>query len=708
MAFELFLPQSDAVFEEVSPGYTQGLVGNFLVQGQGLSEEDPFIAAMLNTAHRLTKPNAVLLKGPILSPQEWLDDPYYSGDLKREYWPQKREDFVACAQGDNTGVTITGSIGYGKTALTKGIFMYDLYRVSRFENPQQALGIGGSESLGFVMISQHLLKAKVKMYTPLRNMITRTPYFRREFMFDGKVESAMEFPNGVVVKPGVTGEGAIHSEDLLELALSEANFLAVVQNSRRKRGSEKLDVAEDIIDATITRMRSRFQASSSALPLCRIILDSSRQYPDDYVERHIAAVQAGRVEHKVFICSRSLWEAKRDVLDASGKKIYSGETFPIEVGDQHRYSRILTHEEVPHAKGKIIWAAVELRAVFERDIERALRDFAGIAVLTLKPLISNRQFIFDCVRDEESGFQKHQCQHPFTATTTSLRDSAKLLEDVLFDPQTGKLRVDPERPRTAHIDIGLTGDALGLCIGHVTGLTTISRGLEGKDLDLPCTGCRGEKELSCDRCNGTGKTKQWGHICRCSVCQGKARLPCKHCRGTGKWGTPIDRPRVYIDLMLRVVPPGEGSQIQFDDIESLLKRLRDKGMRIPVVTADGTESAQFLQRQTAHYGAMTAEKLSVDVTKEPYYALRNAIYDVDSAGQRRISFYEYLPFFEELVNVEDRPQKIDHPHNRSKDISDAVAGVVFNCERFPGLHTSFKGVNLSVQIFRPAAATPEM
>jgi len=36
--------------------------------------------------------------------------------------------------------------------------------------------------------------------------------------------------------------------------------------------------------------------------------------------------------------------------------------------------------------------------------------------------------------------------------------------------------------------------------------------------------------------------------------------------------------------------------------------------------------------------------------------------------------------------LENRPQKIDHPPNGSKDVADAVAGAIYNCERFEFLH----------------------
>ena len=77
---------------DVGPaGHVAGLVGDFRVEET--SEADPFLDSITRLAQKLENPDATLLKRPILSPQEWLDDSYFSGTLKRDFWPQKLVDF---------------------------------------------------------------------------------------------------------------------------------------------------------------------------------------------------------------------------------------------------------------------------------------------------------------------------------------------------------------------------------------------------------------------------------------------------------------------------------------------------------------------------------------------------------------------------------------------------------------------------------------
>jgi hypothetical protein len=676
----------------------QGLPGEFLVQPEPTrTGSDQFANALSHLSQRLQAPNATILERAILTPEEWINDSYYSGPLKREAWPQKVIDFIATAGGDTTEVIVTGCIGWGKSWLMKAICAYDIYRLSCLKNPQHTLGVGAAETLVMVLVSMNVTKARAKLLTPLRTMLELTPYFREEFRFDNRKETILDFPKNIRVVSGVTGESAVHSEDVIFLGVSECNFLPVVQNSKKKRGIDTLDVAADLVEATIRRMKSRFQQGEGIIPMCRLVLDSSRQYPDDYLERRIKEINTNSIGHNAVVVSRSIWEAKRGVINANGDPYFSGDTFPVAIGSEHLFSRILDPSEVPYVKGQVIDIPAELREEFERDIEGALRDFAGVAVMSLKPLITNRGALMECIRDA-SSYPEYTCNHPFSASSTTLQDSVRLLEGFLVDPKTNRLRINPNIPRAVHVDVGLTTDCLGFAMGHVEEIVSITRGAAGAEADLACTSCKREKIQSCARCSGKGQVKHFGHRVKCSQCLGKGYTTCAACGGTGRYGVTVQRPRIYLDLMLQVVPP-ENSQIQFDDVEALLTKLRQLGFNIPVVTADGYNSDQFLQRQVTHYGARFAKKLSVDRPKDAYLSLRDALYDRDENDRPRLTFYTYDPFIREITNVEDRPDKVDHPPKGSKDVSDAVAGVVYNCERLPALQVTPDGDSVSVRTF---------
>jgi hypothetical protein len=677
-------------------GHTKGLVGSFYVKS-GNATSSKFDSIVSAFSQKFLGEGSVPLDRPILPPEEWIENQYYSGPFAGDFlWPEKKKMFISAAQGDVTEVILTGAIGVGKTQILVLLAMYDYYRLSCFSSPQNFLNLPSTSPLVIVMVSMKKEKAKAKLFEPLLTAIDATPYFQYEFPRNQELSSKIASKTkNIIIRPDVTSESAIHSEDVLGLYATECNFYAVVEESAKKRG-ETLDVAEDLVENCFRRMESRFMRNNT-LQLCRVVLDSSRQYPDDFVERRERTALAGDAAYPTVVFSMSQWEAKKGVKDNAGNLIFSGRTFPVEVGSGNRASRILAADEVEHATGRVVWCAEEMRASFLKDLDGSLRDLAGVSVEGLRPLIPQRENFVRCLRLEVDGYADYQCRHPFSSQTTTLSDSVEFYLNMLVDPVTKRPRVNPNMLRAVHADPGVTSDAFGLAMGHVSNLVTVNRLTEG-ETTRSCGECFGAKVCSCPRCLGTGKRRVGRTEVRCASCRGQKTVVCPVCNGTGMYGTPMDRPRVYMDLVLQVLPPKSG-RIQFDNIEAVLNKMRANGFMIGCVTADGHQSEQFLQHQLSRAGTVIAEHLSVDKTKDPYYCFRDAVMDIAADGKRRFSIYEYEPLLQEIFRLEDRRDKIDHPHNGSKDAADAVAGVVFNCHRFPFLLEPWDSGDMLVRTF---------
>lgn len=197
-----------------------------------------------------------------------------------------------------------------------------------------------------------------------------------------------------------------------------------------------------------------------------------------------------------------------------------------------------------------------------------------------------------------------------------------------------KAEGDP-RKRAIHIDLATSadGDAAGIAMGHISGVTEI----EGED-----------------------------------------------------------KPNIEIDCLIRL-KARPGTEIMISDIRRIIYHLRDdRGFRIFDVTIDGFQSTDTIQQlRRAKY---RADYLSVDRSTLPYEDLREAIYD------GRLSFPPYVTYLnygdtrkvniavQELQQLTDTGKKIDHPSNGSKDVSDAMAGVVSS---LMGDRTYRRGVNSS-------------
>lgn len=173
----------------------------------------------------------------------------------------------------------------------------------------------------------------------------------------------------------------------------------------------------------------------------------------------------------------------------------------------------------------------------------------------------------------------------------------------------------PELPRFAHIDLAISGDSAGLALGTVSGFASM-------------------KEL------GYGNNEQ------------------------------EMMPIIRMDGLLEIKPP-KGGEILFWKIRELLVNLRKAGLNVRWVTFDSfqsTDSIQLLRSQ----GFVTGLQ-SMDVNSKPYDFLKSAVYS------GRVLCPTHSKCQLEMVSLEMDPKtgKIDHPAAGSKDVSDALAGVVY-------------------------------
>lgn len=199
-----------------------------------------------------------------------------------------------------------------------------------------------------------------------------------------------------------------------------------------------------------------------------------------------------------------------------------------------------------------------------------------------------------------------------------------------------RLQKDSPHPRAIHVDIAYAahGDALGMAMGHIPKLVEI------------------DGEL---------------------------------------------KPYIVFDFLLRIKPSG-GQTLMLKDFRSIIRDMRDKRkFKIGVVTLDGFQSQDSLQLlQDSRFNAVY---LSVDRNKGPYEDLREAIYE------RRIEFPKYMTYLKngatetvniakkELIELSDTGRKIDHPHKGSKDVADAMAGVVHALMAGPAMRKGAKRVD---------------
>ena len=140
--------------------------------------------------------------------------------------------------------------------------------------------------------------------------------------------------------------------------------------------------------------------------------------------------------------------------------------------------------------------------------------------------------------------------------------------------------------------------------------------------------------------------------------------------------------KIKIDLVERITSGGN-REIKFSDIRSRIAHLENEGWEIMYVTMDGWQSIDT--QQILEDWGISTEELSVDRDTKPYESLKESVYAnlVEFPAGDNDHVKTLLREMAELEVIKGK--KIDHPDKGSKDVSDAVAGVVAKIKEHYGV-----------------------
>jgi hypothetical protein len=326
--------------------------------------------------------------------------------------------------------------------------------------------------------------------------------------------------------------------------------------------------------------------------------------------------KAKDTEH-TYVSDYALWDVKP-------KAKYTLPKFRVEIGDRVAQSRILEDGEDARDGSRVVGGIPgEFKPAFVEDIDEALRDIAGVATFNVSPLIRDRESIYDAVRDS--------LIHPFTKEEAMIDYKDDVMLDEYFVVSTScrieeskwRPRLNPTSARFMHVDLSLSGDCAGIAMGHVSGLVRRTQAMPD-----------------------------------------------------GTWSV-VEYPFIIMDFMLRINPP-PASEIDLSKIRAFVVYI-SKLYPLAMITFDGFQSAD--SKQLLQKAGFDARLQSIDKTDKPYLSVRSAHFE------RRIAISNYEPYIGEVLDLQRdvKKQKVNHPTKAtrggkgSKDVSDAVAGVVWAC-----------------------------
>jgi len=570
--------------------------------------------------------------------QQFLEDPFYAGTRTAEMYPLLKRELINIFEKDYEEVILTGAIGFGKSWIASFGLTYDLVRILCLRDPQRYFGLAKGTMIVMMNLSVSGQQAHDVLYSYVLNLFRNLPWAQYRFPNHDYKKQGLYFHEKLVhFKCGSSSEFSAIGANVIGGAMDEANFMIGVRRSRRAVKAGELDQAKVLYDQISRRRKSRFLQKSGKVP-GKFWLISSKQFPGDFLERKI---EASKDDPNVKVIDYPQWVPKQSV---PGGGPYSGKNFYLFIGTGEHRSRILSESTEAYDISKvnlppgckILEVPVEYLQEFKEDLYGSIRDIAGHSIQAVNPYFENPDDLDKCICLEEFGDIPRI--HPYATEESDIIHPDLIKWDWI--PRSSKSignlikivsKINPGRPRFAHVDLSQTGDATGVCVGHYGGHKTITTMLEVPD-------------------PRTGATKF---------------VLVKE-----------DRPVTVVDFIMKFTPP-VGGRIDIEKVRDVLKALsKVLNWVYRLVTYDQYQSASSINAWNAE--GVESRVFSVDKDMAPYELFRSAIH------QARFSCYKYPPLKKDIASLDwnSKKQKVDHRPGGSKDVSDCAAAVVAHVEKF--------------------------
>lgn len=404
----------------------------------------------------------------VLGPEEWLENPYYSGVYGRSMYDPLKQDLCDIVNGSFFEIIMTGALGTGKTYLGRAVTVYNLYRLSCLKSPQKFWGLSETTKLAFVSIGINKAQIAKVVFGEFGPELDTIDYFKYDHKIIGRSqEHGFTFEKNLIIRPGGSSEGDVIGEAVFGAVIDEINFRSSEKGAIDKaKKSKGISPTDKLVDAVRARIESRFQRGHILGGFIHI--SSSKRSEHDFTEKR--AVSRAN-DPSVFIRDRSIWEVK-------DKKNYSGKKFKVFVGTAGIPSEVLTDERYEELKDNmpegclIIEVPVEHASQFSegRDIDQAIRDVAGVSTIGFDKFFKDRYALDEMFAVRLPQYLTNAGGAPVSGNVVFGTPLEIPAHNFACDSESGKpykvLR-HPKARRVAHIDVALTGDALGLSIGHI-------------------------------------------------------------------------------------------------------------------------------------------------------------------------------------------------------------------------------------------------
>jgi hypothetical protein len=511
-------------------------------------------------------------------------------------------------------IVLTGAIGIGKSSVALYALAYIQYRLMILKEPWKFFNLAdaGKMTISFFNLNKSL--GDSRGYQKLQYYLAQSPWFRKNAVWISKEGDILEFKLIKYALASPYGQGfGIIGEDVVAGILDEVDTPISAQKMKER--------VVEAYNATVIRFRTRFAPNNYSLG--KLFVVSSKQDELSFVETFV-------VERKdspeLLVFDIPYWEAKP-------KYHFSGETFPIAIGDAFNPSKVIDESEVVafvQNGYKIVRPPIEFKKEFQMDLAKSLREIAGMTMAGARKfkIFPSEKAIVECFDPNKEDPSK------MGTINVGLKDEG----DLIWYLDLTKIRLDKGIPRCIHFDISVSGDASGISMAGI------------------------KEWKTAETLNPDGTYK--------------------------KEIVPV----IETDFILRV-KARDGDRIPLHKLRKLVLDLRTAGYNIFRFSADLVLASEDT-RQLLQAAGIECEYISLDRSNQAYYDFVNLVHEKRWVCHRRPRLLFELRNLEQLDGKIDHPAKVTDLEflsdgssreiavDGTKDEADATVGAVFQCLKY--------------------------
>jgi hypothetical protein len=443
------------------------------------------------------KLETVIFKQIPASPEEFLD--YHNGWVpKKDIWPHIKEDFINILNNRTNYFELSfyGSTRQGKTFLAILLIMYTIHFVHCLRDPGTYYRLSSGTKLVIYLVSFKFDKIKELYLDPLYEYLTHADRYIRKIQHHyveaeqkevglekivwssaGQGGTVLTLASGLQIRVGNQNPDEIIGANVIQVYISEIAFFI-----------NQPGASEERIFELYTNAYSRIRATVGKNYLAWIFLDSSANFSESRIERHI--IKTLQYRENVYFRWRSQWEArpwdfpkyyegvnklKQQGFNEENLKqelLKQGYVFNVITGNGNVPAAIVTNplqlKDVP--KDLIDFVPIDVYNEYDQNPIKSIKDIGG------KPTSNESKFIQN-VAIIDSIFNNPHLKNIEGGLVADAADFPedllwKQVEQVFFHKMfNGRNQIyrAPTEPRFIGIDVATSakGDIYGFAMGHM-------------------------------------------------------------------------------------------------------------------------------------------------------------------------------------------------------------------------------------------------